>query len=121
MGFLNKGREGEGPFRVDPEDLHFEQVDFNRYAGFSDHTIGINAAIVAISRGARILEKHFTLSKKLYGPDHAISAEPAELRQQYQGEALGAWLEETGESLEDFQARDWDDNEGIFVVKQGQQ
>jgi N,N'-diacetyllegionaminate synthase len=49
------------------------------YDGFSDHTIGIEAALVAVGRGARIIEKHFTLNKGLPGPDHVCSATPAEL------------------------------------------
>lgn len=49
------------------------------YEGFSDHTIGIEAALVAIGRGARIIEKHFTLNKALPGPDHICSATPEEL------------------------------------------
>ncbi len=60
-------------------DLHFSQVDFDIYAGFSDHTIGINAAITAMARGACVIEKHFTLDKKMYGPDHAGSMTPYEL------------------------------------------
>jgi sialic acid synthase SpsE len=60
-------------------DIKFSAVDFSLWAGFSDHTIGIHAAQVAISRGARILEKHFTLDKKAYGPDHGGSMSPAEL------------------------------------------
>ena len=60
-------------------DLHLGQVDFGRYAGFSDHTIGIDAAIAALARGARIIEKHFTLDKSMYGPDHAGSMTPDEL------------------------------------------
>ncbi len=63
------------------EDLNFLAVDFNKYSGFSDHTIGIEAALVAIARGAKIIEKHFTLDKKMPGPDHAGSMEPKELRQ----------------------------------------
>ncbi len=55
------------------------KVDFTRYAGFSDHTIGIDAAMAAFSRGARIIEKHFTLDKTMYGPDHAGSMTPDEL------------------------------------------
>lgn len=50
------------------------------YAGLSDHTIGIETALFAIARGARIVEKHFTLSKALPGSDHACSMTPAELR-----------------------------------------
>ncbi len=49
------------------------------YDGFSDHTIGIEASLVAVGRGARIIEKHFTLNKGLPGPDHICSATPAEL------------------------------------------
>src|SRR5262245_10481440 len=49
------------------------------YQGFSDHTIGIEAALVAVGRGARTLEKHFTLNKGLPGPDHVCSATPEEL------------------------------------------
>ena len=64
-----------------PEDLNFLEVDFSKYSGFSDHTIGIEAALVAMARGARIIEKHFTLDKKMRGPDHLTSMEPDELRQ----------------------------------------
>ncbi len=64
-----------------PEDLNFLEIDFSKYSGFSDHTIGIEAAIVAMARGARIIEKHFTLDKKMHGPDHSASMEPEELRQ----------------------------------------
>ena len=60
-------------------DLQFSQVDFEIYSGFSDHTIGVNASIAALSRGAKVLEKHFTLDKSLIGPDHAGSMTPAEL------------------------------------------
>jgi len=61
------------------EDLHLAQVDFTRYAGFSDHSIGIDAAQIALARGARVLEKHFTLDKQMFGPDHAGSMTPDEL------------------------------------------
>jgi N-acetylneuraminate synthase/N,N'-diacetyllegionaminate synthase len=60
-------------------DLKLGQVDFTRYAGFSDHTIGVEAAMAALARGARIIEKHFTLDKSMYGPDHAGSMTPGEL------------------------------------------
>lgn len=61
------------------EDLKLASVDFKKYAGFSDHSIGITAALVALARGARIIEKHFTLDKKLFGPDHMCSMNPNEL------------------------------------------
>ncbi len=51
----------------------------NYHAGYSDHTIGIDACLLAISRGANIIEKHFTLDKKNKTiRDHLLSAEPDE-------------------------------------------
>lgn len=52
--------------------------------GFSDHTQGALAAALAVSRGARIFEKHFTLGKDMPGPDHWFSEEPA---------GLAEWIE----------------------------
>lgn len=63
------------------EDLHLRSVDFSKYSGFSDHTVGISAAMSALARGARIIEKHFTLDMEMYGPDHMCSMTPDELRQ----------------------------------------
>jgi N-acetylneuraminate synthase/N,N'-diacetyllegionaminate synthase len=62
------------------EDVKLGSVDFTKFAGFSDHTIGITAALAAFSRGARILEKHFTLDKKMFGPDHSGSMDPGDLK-----------------------------------------
>ena len=53
---------------------------FNCEVGFSDHTIGGTASIVAAALGATVIEKHFTQSKKLKGPDHLCSLEPSELK-----------------------------------------
>ena len=61
-------------------ELQLSQVDFNRYAGFSDHSIGISGSLAAIALGASIIEKHFTLDKTLYGPDHSGSMTPIELQ-----------------------------------------
>ncbi|MBU0507937.1 N-acetylneuraminate synthase family protein [bacterium] len=61
-------------------DVHLSGVDFTRFAGFSDHTVGINASVAAMARGARIIEKHFTLDRNTYGPDHICSMSPEELR-----------------------------------------
>lgn len=47
--------------------------------GYSDHTMGIDIPIAATVLGARVIEKHFTLSKKMEGPDHKASLEPQEL------------------------------------------
>ena len=43
--------------------------------GFSDHTIGVSAAMAAMVMGANIIEKHFTLDRNLPGPDHLCSAD----------------------------------------------
>ncbi|MBI2612552.1 N-acetylneuraminate synthase [Candidatus Kaiserbacteria bacterium] len=52
---------------------------FNVPVGFSDHTEGVDASIYAVSLGAVLIEKHFTMDKTLPGPDHNASLEPAEL------------------------------------------
>jgi sialic acid synthase SpsE len=62
-------------------DLRLGGVDFNKYSGFSDHSEGTAASKVALSRGARIIEKHFTMDKTLYGPDHSCSMTPGELKE----------------------------------------
>ena len=49
---------------------------FHLPVGYSDHTIGSEVAISAVSLGASIIEKHFTLDCKMEGPDHAASTEP---------------------------------------------
>ncbi len=52
------------------------------FFGFSDHTHGIEACLLAAARGAKFLEKHFTLDKTIVSVhnDHVLSCDPAELR-----------------------------------------
>lgn len=52
---------------------------FGRPVGFSDHTIGPEVPIVAVSVGAACVEKHFTLDHSLEGPDHIFSLNPKEM------------------------------------------
>jgi N-acetylneuraminate synthase len=52
---------------------------FGLPVGYSDHTEGCHIAVAAVARGAKLLEKHFTLDRGLPGPDHQSSLEPAEL------------------------------------------
>jgi len=54
--------------------------NFNCEVGLSDHTMGIGAAIAAISHGATIIEKHFTLDRNDGGVDSSFSIEPKELK-----------------------------------------
>jgi len=49
--------------------------------GLSDHTHGILAPPLAVAKGAVVIEKHFTLSRRLPGPDHPFAIEPHELKQ----------------------------------------
>lgn len=56
-------------------------VAFRLPVGLSDHTPGIHMPVAAVARGARLVEKHFTLDRNMPGPDHAASLEPHELAQ----------------------------------------
>ena len=53
---------------------------FNCGIGLSDHTLGNESALIAIAYGAKVIEKHFTLSREDGGPDADFSMEPEELR-----------------------------------------
>jgi len=53
---------------------------FNVDVGYSDHTLGSEASLLAVAFGAKIIEKHFTLNRKFEGPDHAASSTPVELK-----------------------------------------
>ena len=53
---------------------------FGLPVGYSDHTQGIAIPVAAVARGARIIEKHFTLDRSMPGPDHKASLEPVELQ-----------------------------------------
>lgn len=56
--------------------------EFKEVVGYSDHTIGPDAAIVAVALGARIIEKHFTLDNQLSDfRDHQLSADPYEMKE----------------------------------------
>ena len=48
--------------------------------GYSDHTLGIEVPIAAVTLGATVIEKHFTLDKNMEGPDHTASLDPLELK-----------------------------------------
>ena len=68
-----------------PEDVNLRVISnymkkFKVPIGFSDHTKNSIASLGAIALGATIIEKHFTLSRKLSGPDQSSSLEPNELK-----------------------------------------
>ena len=48
--------------------------------GFSDHSLGFSIPLASVVKGVKIIEKHFTLDKNMFGWDHKVSATPEELR-----------------------------------------
>lgn len=54
---------------------------FSLPVGFSDHSEGFLAAVIAVCMGAKVIEKHFTLDKAMSGPDHRASSTPEEFAQ----------------------------------------
>lgn len=65
--------------------MHTLQAAFGVPVGFSDHTAGIEMALVAVALGAGVIEKHFTLDRSLPGPDQRASLEPDELQRLAEG------------------------------------
>jgi N,N'-diacetyllegionaminate synthase len=59
--------------------------EFGVKIGYSDHTLGLEVPFAAVALGATVIEKHFTLSRNLPGPDHKTSLEPQELSELVQG------------------------------------
>ena len=57
------------------------QSRYDVAVGFSDHTMSINVPAFAVLQGARVVEKHLTYSRSMYGSDAAHSLEPNEFRQ----------------------------------------
>ena len=66
-----------------PLDNLLAGVKFEHLQGFSDHTVGLDAAKIALARGAKIIEKHFALShdSETDGPDAGWSMVPSELEE----------------------------------------
>ncbi len=59
--------------------------EFGLPVGLSDHSIGIEVPIAAVAMGATVIEKHFTLDRNMYGPDHKASIEPDGLKAMISG------------------------------------
>jgi len=74
--------EYPAPFaEVNLRAMHTLRTAFGLPVGYYDHTPGTEIAIAAVSLGAVVIEKHFTLDRSLPGPDHAASLEPVEVGQ----------------------------------------
>ena len=62
--------------------IQYMKREFDCEIGYSDHTLGIEAVILSVAAGARIVEKHFTIDKHFSGfRDHSLSADPKELKE----------------------------------------
>jgi N-acetylneuraminate synthase len=73
-----------------PEEMNLRTIPhlaqaFDLAVGLSDHTLGIVAPVAAVTLGACIVEKHFTLSRDVPGPDSAFSLEPHEFKAMVDG------------------------------------
>ena len=71
-------------YPAEPDDInlramHTMKNTFGVPVGYSDHTIGYEITLAAVALRAAIVEKHFTISREMPGPDHAASLEPDEL------------------------------------------
>lgn len=67
------------------DDMNIETITdmqkyFNLPIGLSDHTLGDTSAIVAVAKGAKVIEKHFCMDRSEGGPDSSFSMEPAEFK-----------------------------------------
>jgi pseudaminic acid synthase len=72
-------------YPASPEEMNLRTIPhlsqaFNLPVGLSDHTLGIAVAVAAVTLGACIVEKHFTLARSIPGPDSAFSLEPHEFK-----------------------------------------
>ncbi len=77
-------------YPASPADMNLRSMpgltsEFGVPVGLSDHTLGNTVAIAAVAMGACMVEKHFTLSRSLPGPDSAFSMEPAEFAAMVEG------------------------------------
>ncbi len=106
-----------------PEDMNLRTIPhmaaaFHVPIGLSDHTLGIAVPVAAVALGACIVEKHFTLSRSVPGPDSAFSLEPDEFKAMVEairttGKALGTVL--YGVSQHEAESRAF--RRSLFVVQ----
>lgn len=73
-------------YPASPDDMHLRTIEdlgcrFKCVPGLSDHTLGIGVAVASVALGAKIIEKHFTFSRKIVTPDSFFSLEPLELKE----------------------------------------
>ncbi len=105
------------PFEaVNLEMIPYLAKEFDCISGLSDHTMGSSVAIASVAKGAKLIEKHFTLSRADGGADSAFSMEPAEFKEMCTGvrqveKALG----KVGFELSEKQVREREHTRSLFV------
>jgi len=67
------------PKEINLNNIIMLQKKFKIITGYSDHSPSIIDSIIAVANGAKIIEKHITLNRKMKGPDHAFAIEPNEM------------------------------------------
>lgn len=72
-------------YPIDDNEANISVIDtfkkeFDILVGYSDHSKGVGASPYAVAKGAKVIEKHFTLDRNMEGPDHKASVIPDELR-----------------------------------------
>lgn len=87
---------------------------FGLEVGYSDHTEGGLISIAAVARGARVIEKHFTLDRSLPGPDHRASLEPDELKAMIG--AIRSLQVALGDGIKSPQLSEWDTRQAARQV-----
>lgn len=91
---------------------------FDVISGLSDHTLGNSVSIASIALGAHIIEKHFTLDRKLGGPDSAFSMEPNEFAEMVSGiRAVEKALGKVTYELTEKQKNSREHSRSLFIVK----
>ncbi len=110
-----------------PEELSLGTINFlrERYSlptGFSDHSLGIDSALAAVAMGAKVIEKHFSFARDLWGADHKVSMTPEEFKVMANGiraiehnPALGGeYLDKRGSEVAASGAKVLQDGEAVF-------
>lgn len=80
-----------------PEEFNLATIDYLQehypqcIIGFSDHSIGYEVDLAAVKLGAKVIEKHFSFDRGLWGSDHKVSMTPEEMRKMVAAIRSGAW------------------------------
>ena len=91
---------------------------YNVIPGLSDHTLGTEAAIVAVGLGARLIEKHFIIDKSLGGPDASFSLDPKEFKNMVKGvRTAQKMLGKIDYSLSELKKKSRDFSRSLYIVK----